>query len=235
MLEYMDDEDNAAIRRSWGDEPGSPIRWASNMTMTKRRSTMPETGTINVVSARIEDTTSERSVAGRRRSIACIVVTALAVVASACSSGPTTITKAAFVKQANAVCNSASTQLRKLPTPSASSSTQVAADGKKAIVIMHGMITRLQELGAPPGDQASLTNLYREMNGVVGMIGAFLRAEQSHDRSKAMTLYKQGSALDAKLTKTLTSYGLSACVSAGSNSRSSSPPSSTTGPSGASG
>lgn len=85
------------------------------------------------------------------------VAVSAALVVSACSSGTKTLSKAEFIKQADAICKSTTDQVAKLPAPSSSSSvTDIESTVQQAVNLVDPALTKIQALKGPAAEERIL-------------------------------------------------------------------------------
>lgn len=134
-----------------------------------------------------------------RRLAAALIAVGMLVALTACGGGDSekTPSKAAFRKDANAICKKASKEFDKIAAPkSADDLTKMVKD--KLVPRYRKMVGELRDLGYPKGEKDRLQKLYGDMD-------AFLDKAM---KDPEQVLNQSGSTIDKRLKE----YGLSECV-----------------------
>ncbi|GAC1439503.1 MAG: hypothetical protein NVSMB51_17500 [Solirubrobacteraceae bacterium] len=128
-----------------------------------------------------------------RGAAACVLV-----LVSGCGSG--TLTREAFLTQANRICSDSARRLARLAAPAPARGAQPAfRDGyvDAYVAEMRDELARLRRLGFPPGGRRSLENVYRQLGDELAVAQRRPAAFARHRLSAINTQLK--------------AYGITAC------------------------
>jgi len=120
-----------------------------------------------------------------------------------------TIIKAGFVAKAEGICRETSRKLEGIPEPTSRTSASRAFN--TLLPLADKMITDLRALVVPPGDEATLTDLFDAEQKVLEKLREYLAVLKADDSRKASVVEDElevaGTAADAKAD----AYGVKAC------------------------
>jgi hypothetical protein len=147
-----------------------------------------------------------------RRALAGAVV-AVAVVA--CSGGGG-VTKAEYVKSANAVCREAAKQVAALRIPGRADVAGMPKAAASVVVVQRKALDRLRAIKPPKGDRAEIARWIALVDQTIGQADLSARAQKDGDIPRATTANANGAALDRRADEIARGYGLRMCVQAAS-------------------
>jgi hypothetical protein len=123
-----------------------------------------------------------------------------------------TITRADFIKQANAICQVMNDKVHAVPDPG-SDPDKVADALQLDIAVTSDAFQQLQSLPMPAGDESVIEDIYSKIN-VLLSDGADLTASvRNRDRAKVITLQATVKADTTAANNASNAYGLTVCGS----------------------
>jgi hypothetical protein len=162
---------------------------------------------------------SQRSVTAGRALGGLFVVAILAAcggggstAATTTTSAPATITRADFIRQANAICQVMNDKVHAVPDPG-SDPDKVADALQLDIAVTSDAFQQLQGLPMPAGDERVIEDIYSKINLLLSD-GADLSASvRNRDRAKVLTLQATVKADTTAANNASNAYGLTVCGS----------------------
>jgi len=130
---------------------------------------------------------------------------ALGLLFAAC--GGSSVTRSAYIKQIDGLCNRFTQQFNNLPTAT-------PADLQNDLNKVRSSVQQLAGVPQPSDDRGTLSTIYGNMNHVIDLAGQLIRAQQAGDSKKVGSLETQGSHLSQQVAREWKSYGATACSSA---------------------
>lgn len=120
-----------------------------------------------------------------------------------------TLSKAAFLVQANAICTTMNAEQSALPAPT--SNAQILQDLRQAIAIAQNAVTKLRALAEPAGDAATLQADFARVDAFVASAQKELDAMQAGDTAQAAQLDAQTTQLSNAADQAFNAYGMTVC------------------------
>ncbi len=139
----------------------------------------------------------------------------LALAAAAIASGTATassqLTKQQYIGKADAICSSASAQVRKLGR--ANSRSKVASIGGKWLAIDRRALAAVRQLAPPSSDRATIANAIHLADIAINKgIAGVIEAAKSGNGASYNAAARRASALINKAHAAARAYGFSACA-----------------------
>lgn len=140
-----------------------------------------------------------------------VAVTALATALSACGTRkPVSISRANFVKQAQAACDQANFSLGGLPTGATDPAQQMGLLTQE-LTLYKNAFKKIQKLPEPAGDGATLKALFRKVGDANSLLDQEIAKQQSGDVQGAYGMQAQVAAAGKAANDALDAYGLVDC------------------------
>ncbi len=143
-----------------------------------------------------------------------LVGAAVALLVVACSGGG--MTKADYVKQANAVCHDAAKQVAALRIPGRADVASMPKAAASVVAVQRKALGRLRAIKPPKQDRAEITRWIALVDQTIDQADLSARAQKDGDIGRAITANTNGTALDHRADDIARKYGLRMCVQAAS-------------------
>lgn len=148
---------------------------------------------------------------------------ALALTLAACGGGGSGMSKASYVRRANAICANQKTQLDQLRAPTVDVQSNDLTRAQLASVadffdagvkIQRSTVLKLRSLGYPKGDRTTLTRIYDQADTGADELADASKAARAGDMKQLRSTLEHGTNdLDAAQHE-INAYGLDKCGSA---------------------
>lgn len=120
-----------------------------------------------------------------------------------------TISKAAFLAQANAICTTMNTQQSALPDPT--TSAQALDELHQAAAITQDAVARLRALPEPAGDAPTLQAAFAKVDAVNASAQREIAAIAAGNTALAQQIDNQTTALNDTANQAFNAYGMTVC------------------------
>ncbi|HEU5002437.1 MAG TPA: hypothetical protein VFW71_06625 [Actinomycetota bacterium] len=128
------------------------------------------------------------------------------------SAGPvptSTLSRPAFLVQANAICATRNAEQSALPAPT--TEAQILQDLRQAIAIAQSAVAKLRALPEPPADRASLQADFAKVDTFVASAQREVDAIQAGNTAQASQLDAQTQQLSNAADEAFNAYGMTVC------------------------
>lgn len=143
-----------------------------------------------------------------------MVVLALAVVPAACGGGKSTLTRAQYIRQADAICRKAAKQVQRVAAPEGSSEAELASAAAKIVAAQRAALDELEALSAPSEPAETVPKWIALVDQTLDQADASVRAQRKGDVAAAVRANTNGEVLDGRADELARGYGMHVCVSA---------------------
>lgn len=123
--------------------------------------------------------------------------------------GAKTIVKAGFLAKAEGICRAASRKIDNVAEPRGRNVEVRALDA--LLPIAEELMADLRGLAFPPGDEASLTDLYDGQQKLVDELGRLRDAYRANDARRVEAITEEGDVLSTAVDAKWDAYGVRAC------------------------
>lgn len=138
----------------------------------------------------------------------------LLMVALVACGGGGGMTKAGYVKQANAICRDAAKQVAALRIPGRVDITDMPKAAANVVAVQRKAVDRLRAIKAPKPDRAELVRWIALVDQTIDQADVSAEAQKDGDIPRAITANANGAALDRRADEIARGYGLRMCVQA---------------------
>lgn len=142
--------------------------------------------------------------------------------ATSCSGGsskataPTTsaplVTKAAYIAEANRICQTMNERIQALPNPG-NDPIKLADVSDRAQAITRSTVQRLRALAVPPGQGAKIAAIYAKVDVLANLAAQYSAALRARDEAVARSVGARLDAAQARANAASNAYGLTVCGS----------------------
>jgi uncharacterized lipoprotein len=140
-----------------------------------------------------------------------LVGAALLVLLAACG-GSGGLSRADYVKQANAVCRDGAKQIAALEVPS--DVTGLPAAAARVVAVQRTTLDRLRAIHPPKADKSQIVKWIALVDQTVDQAEMSATSQRDGDIQRAVTANVNGAALDVRADEIARGYGLKMCVQA---------------------
>jgi hypothetical protein len=166
----------------------------------------------------------------RTRAATVVLLAAPALALGACGSGTKTISKADYVRRGDTICADGQKQVQRLQAPDVDpngdlTKAQQQAVGdflERGVKIQNDLVTKLRDLGSPPGDSKRLATIYDTSDAGADQIQKAADAAHAGRLATFRTEYATGNATLERAQREIIAYGLTRCGSSSAPSSGSS-------------
>ncbi|MGZ4688326.1 MAG: hypothetical protein ACXVKA_02050 [Acidimicrobiia bacterium] len=144
-----------------------------------------------------------------------LVGAAMLLLSSACG-GSSGMTKADYVKQANAICRDAAKQVAALEAPSSADVASLPKAAASVVQVQRRTLDRLRAIHPPKAGREQITEWIALVDQTIDQAEVSARSQRDGDLQRAVTANVNGAALDRRADQLAKSYGLTMCVQAAS-------------------
>lgn len=120
------------------------------------------------------------------------------------------VTKAAYVQQANSICQTMNTRMEALADPGEDLDDLITLFHQSK-QIMTETLTKLRALPTPPGQEAALAAIWAKVDQIVADVDDIIAAVQAGDLDKAGTLIEQLAEDSDDANTASIAYGMTVC------------------------
>lgn len=142
------------------------------------------------------------------------LVGAAAMVLLAACGGGGGMTKADYVKRANATCADAAKQLAALHLPEADDVTSMPKAAASIVALERKALDRLRSIHPPRADRAEIAKWIALVDQTIDQAETSAASQRDGDIQRAVTANVNGAALDRRADQLARAYGLKRCVHA---------------------
>jgi len=140
-----------------------------------------------------------------------LVGAALLALLAACG-GSSGLSKADYVKQADAVCRDGAKQIAALEVPS--DVTGLPAAAARVVAVQRATLDRLRAIHPPKADKAQIAKWIALVDQTLDQAEMSASSQRRGDLQRAVTANANGAALDGRADEIARGYGLRTCVQA---------------------
>lgn len=133
------------------------------------------------------------------------------------SQSSSSIAKESFAKRANAICQTMNEKLKALPRPAGLNDLSAVADyNEKSVAINEDGVKQIRALRQPPGDEATLNDIYTKLEKGLAVARRYIEALRSGVSDAEATqavnlLISESNRLIAEANSAANAYGLVVC------------------------
>ncbi len=124
------------------------------------------------------------------------------------------MSKADYVKQANAVCRDAAKQVAALRIPARADIASMPKAAANVVAVQRKAVDRLRAIRPPKHDRAEIAEWIALVDQTIDQADVSARAQKDDDITRAITANANGTALDRRADQLARGYGLRMCVQA---------------------
>ncbi len=124
----------------------------------------------------------------------------------------TTLTKAEYLVQANAICAAMNKRIASIPDPGNDLAKQAAAIDETGAVTS-AALRALRKLSVPAGQSAAVNEIYAKVGTLVAGTAQYAAALRSGDQAAAARIGSQLDAISSSANDLSKAYGLTVCAS----------------------
>ena len=141
-----------------------------------------------------------------------VIVVALGIL-GACSGGGG-MTKADYVRRANAVCRSTAKQIAVLEIPGRADVESMPQAAAEVVAVQRRSLDRLRDIKPPKKDREQVAKWIALVDQTIDQAELSASSQRDGDIPRAMTANVNGAALDRRADELAKRYGLTVCVRA---------------------
>lgn len=142
-----------------------------------------------------------------------LVGAALLVLLAACG-GSSGLSKADYVRQANAVCRDGAKQIAALQIPDPDDVAGLPTAAARVVAVQRRTLDQLRAIHPPKGDKAEIAKWIALVDQTVDQAEVSASSQRDGDLKRAATANVNGAALDVRADELARGYGSRMCVQA---------------------
>jgi hypothetical protein len=142
-----------------------------------------------------------------------VIAVGLSGVLTACNGGGG-VTKADYVRQANAVCRSTAKQIAVLEIPGRADVESMPQAAAEVVAVQRRSLDRLREIKVPKPDREQVARWIALVDQTIDQAELSASSQRDGDIPRAITANANGATLDQRADELAKRYGLTVCVRA---------------------
>jgi hypothetical protein len=124
------------------------------------------------------------------------------------------MTKADYVKRANAVCRDAAKRVAALEIPGDDNVTEMPKAAAAVVQVQRAALERIRDIKAPKRDRSEIARWIALVDQTIDQAEVSAQSQKDGDITRAVTANVNGAALDRRADELARTYGLRTCVQA---------------------